>query len=174
MWRSVERNSTSARAKDGVCHDVGARFIHDLSCPHGKATNDVSDPMDLLPLSYESVDTLARRVEHLRTQYFQWLSVSILAMPSLIFATFSPTPACVPSLGAHLTVAVVLALTFGWTGSPNHYNVFGGTITLLVRRESPDLFFWYTWVDNHGQVKADQHGRLELSEGTLVLPCPPS
>ncbi|KAG6946563.1 hypothetical protein JG688_00015985 [Phytophthora aleatoria] len=56
-----------------------------------------------------------------------------------------------------------MSLPFGWTGSPAHYGTFGGAISFMVTRESPER----DDVDGHILIESDRANRLQLAETAL-------
>ncbi|OWZ16487.1 hypothetical protein PHMEG_0009713 [Phytophthora megakarya] len=119
---------------------IEARVIHDLYYLVGQSVNSSSNPNTLLPLQFEPVHKLARRIEVLKN--LSPTSREKLKrgdVKSAFRNVYSNTEACgrftgqVPDEGA---IVINLALPFGWTVSPVHYDVFGASITHLVKNES--------------------------------------
>lgn len=84
--------------------------------------------------------------------------------------------ATIPSLEV---LIIDMSAPFGWTSSPAFYGAFGGAITWLVSRESPNSldpssgdnepFIAYEWVDDHVLVEPHIGNRLHLANEALRL-----
>ncbi|KAG2780190.1 hypothetical protein PC129_g13505 [Phytophthora cactorum] len=158
-----------------------ARLIHDVSYPGGSSINVRSTQEDSPTLEYESVRCLALRIEFLAHQHPH---LTIKMLKGDVKSAFRLIPVS-PGLAAYFAgsrrqLAIIdLALPFGWTGSPAHYGAFGGAISFLVSRESPNsmepiasavnVFFSYVWVDDHILLEVDHGNRLALAKAALRL-----
>ena len=177
--------------KKGEQTSTDGRAVGDQSFPRGSSMNELT-VKELIPKTeWRPAATVGKRIHELairsgwdplksessRIRAFAgdiWVAFRNMFMRAkkVVFFGF-----LVPELGV---LILDMAATFGWTGSPSYYGVFGNGVSWLVRRESPyslnphltndnENFFCYEWVDDYILVELDDPGRLEAAETALKL-----
>ncbi|ETN00771.1 hypothetical protein PPTG_17741 [Phytophthora nicotianae INRA-310] len=181
-WSELRFSPFGCVPKPRVNPQIETHLIHDLSWPDDSSVNARSTQEELPSLHFAPVSHIAQRIEDLATRY---PGERIKILKGDVKWAFRNVPVAA-SLAAHFagscnadTAVVVLSLPFGWTGSSAHYGEFGGAISFMVSRESPNLmdptdpdtdpFFSYVWVDDHLLVEIDDANRLMLAETALKL-----
>ena len=177
--------------KKGEQTSTDGRAVGDQSFPRGSSMNELT-VKELIPKTeWRPAAEVGKRIHELalksgwdplkseasRIRAFAgdiWVAFRNMYMRAkkVVFFGF-----LVPELGV---LILDMAATFGWTGSPSYYGVFGNGVSWLVRRESPyslnphlanddENFFCYEWVDDYILVELDDPGRLEAAETALRL-----
>ena len=177
--------------KKGATTSSDGRSIGDHSFPKGDSLNELTVKEKIPKTEWRPASDVGKRIDDLskesdwdpsrpeESRIYAFAGDVYVAFRNMLMrakkvAFFS---FLVPELGV---LVLDMAATFGWTGSPSYYGVFGNGVSWLARRESPytlnphltkddENFFCYEWVDDYILLELDNPGRLEAAETALRL-----
>ena len=172
QWKDVFCSPLGVVPKPGKDTRTHGRIIHNLSFPESNSINDLTVQKSLPRPEYKHCSVIVDHILNLK-DVFPKESLEMMAgdvanafrhvsINENYVKYFAGT---VPELNI---LVIELSLTFGWTGSPCEYDVFGGAINYLHEKQQlaharrtntnpnkpgiNDIFAYY-WVDDYINVE---------------------